>query len=909
MEYLLVASIVGMGVMFQKNKKDIPDINKRPLKKVPRNQIPSSTNVYTSKRAYNIFQDEQKQANALFDKSLYPQDTNVVTPGPPYPIMYNKVDYADKTLPIEFDKYQKYDNILVDNLGDNSSPMPNKALSNKSIPETGGFNGISLTGNQIDPNNFTHNNMQPFFGGGVKQNLDEFSTRGTFETFTGTNDNYQNKQEQTPLFQPQKNMSNIYGAQNLDGYMLDRYYVSNIRSNESPIQQVYVGPGLNQGYTNEPSGGFQQADTRDYVLPKTTDESRVKTNPKISYYGRVNSGQKIAKPGKIGTVYKNQPDTFYVQQPDRYFTTTGQIIAPEQRPCIVTKYTNRKTTEMMSRKGSAAPTHGTVAQVRSKYKVSNKVTYKYDDPIDSNKAGQWSILDLFTGNSKDRNDDYGKKTIKLRNNKKLPSNNKNFVMNYQSQNKSTPARSTQKVKVPKKYGMIKNERETGNFNGSTKGVVYDPNDIARATIKETNIDNYYRSNVGVNTKGNVVYDPNDIARTTIKETNIDNNFRSNVAVNTKGNVVYDPNDTARTTIKETNIDNYYRSNVGVNTKGNVVFDPNDIARTTIKETNIDNNFRSNVGVNTKGNVVYDPNHIARTTIKETNIDNNFRSNVGVNTKGNVVYDPNHIARTTIKETNIDNNFRSNVGVNTKGNVVYDPNHIARTTIKETNIDNKRNGNINSQANKNYIRNKNKAKKTIKQSTMLKDSLGLASEIRNDGHTIKQVQVPGTQRMTTSVDYVGDANGPELGAYDVTGVEAKHTLKQDTSNIEYTGNAGNDGVNNVPMSYEDIYNAEIKAIRGTIDKGFTPGPNGPNKIVGGRDINATTHKLNETQNEYLVERGVQSDKVYNSIPQLTEVNITSRKDIAPNEPLADRINPEMISAFKENPYTQPLSSWA
>ena len=810
MEYLLVASIVGMGVIFQKNKKDAPDINKKPLKKVPKNQIPSSTNVYTSKRAYNIFQNEQKQANVLFDKSLYPVDTNVVTPGPPYPIMYNKVDYADKTLPIEFDKYQKYDNILVDNLSDNSPPMPNKSVSNKSIPETGGFNGISLTGNQIDPNEFTHNNMQPFFGGGVKQNLDEFSTRGTFENFTGTVDNYQKKQEQTPLFQPQKNMSNTYGAQNLDGYMLDRYYVSNIRSNESPIQQVYVGPGLNQGYTNEPSGGFQQADTLDYVMPKTTDEIRVKTNPKISYYGRVNSGQKIAKPGKIGTVYKNQPDTFYVQQPDRYFTTTGQIIAPEQRPCIVTKYTNRKTTELMTRKGSAAPTHGTVAQVRSKYKVSNKVTYKYDDPIDSNKAGQWSILDLFSGDKKNVNDDYGKKTIKLRNNKKLPSNNKNIVMNYHSQNKATPARPTQKVRVPKKYGLIKNGRETGNFNGAKNGVVYDPNNIARPTIKETNIDNYYRSNVGVSTKGNVVYDPNDIARTTIKETNIDNNFRSNVSVNTKGNVVYDPND---------------------------------------------------------------------------------------------------IARTTIKETNIDNNFRSNVSVNTKGNVVYDPNDIARTTIKETNIDNKRSGNINSQANKNYIRNKNKAKRTVKQTTMLKDSLGLASEIRNDGHTIKQVQVPGTQRMSTSVNYVGDANGPELGAYDVTGVEAKNTLKQETSNIEYTGNAGNDGVNNNPMSYEDIYNAEIKAIRGTIDQGFTPGPNGPNKIISGKDIHATTHKLNETQNEYLVERGVQSNKVYNSIPQLNEVNITTRKDIVPNEPLADRINPEMVSAFKENPYTQPLSSWA
>ena len=653
--------------------------------------------------------------------------------------------------------------------------------------------------------------MQPFFGGGVKQNLDEFSTRGTFETFTGTNDNYQKKQEQTPLFQPQKNMSNVYGAQNLDGYMLDRYYVSNIRENETPIEKVYVGPGLNQGYTNEPTGGFQQADTRDYVLPKTTDEIRVKTNPKISYYGRVNSGQKIAKPGKIGTVYKNQPDTFYVQQPDRYFTTTGQVIAPEQRPCIVSKYTNRKTTELVTRKGSAAPTHGTVAQVRSKYKVSNKVTYKYDDPIDSNKVGQWSILDMFSGNKQKRPDDYGKKTIRLRNNKKLPSNNKNFVMNYQSQQKSTPARSTQKLKIPKKYHSIKNQREKGNFQGSTKGVVYDPNDTARATIKETNIDNNYRSNVGVSSKGNVVYDPNDIARTTIKETNIDNN---------------------------------YRSNIGVSSKGNVVYDPNDIARTTIKETNIDNNYQSNVGVNTKGNVVYDPNDIARTTIKETNIDNNHLGNTSTN------------------------------------------------------------------ANKSYIRNKGIAKKTVKQTTLLKDALGVATEVRNDGHSVTDIQVPGTQRQSTSVSYVGTSDGPDLGAYDVTEVEAKHTLKEETSNIEYTGNVGNaGGISDAPMSYEDIYNAEIKAIRGMTDKGFTPGASGYNKIIGGNDIHATTHKLNEIQNEYLVERGVQSDKVYNSIPQITEVNITTRKDIAPNEPLADRINPEMIKAFQENPYTQSLKSWA
>ena len=47
-------------------------------------------------------------------------------------------------------------------------------------------------------------------------------------------------------------------------------------------------------------------------------------------------------------------------------------------------------------------------------------------------------------------------------------------------------------------------------------------------------------------------------------------------------------------------------------------------------------------------------------------------------------------------------------------------------------------------------------------------------------------------------------------------------------IEMRG--GNDGVNTAPMSYQDIYNSTIKAIRGDLDEGYTPGANGPNNIV-------------------------------------------------------------------------------
>ena len=852
MEYVIAASIVGLGFILKNENKTTTKsvIDKNFQKKIPPSQLPSPDTVYTSKRAYNIFQGQQKMADVLFDKSLYPQDTNIITPGPPVPIIYNKVDYTDKQLPIEFNSYQSYDNITIDNSQPILVKNPDPAALNKSEPDSGGWTGISLTGDQINPNKFTHNNMVPFFGGGVTQNLDEFSTRGIFENFTGTQDNYQKKQEQGLLFQPQKNMSNVYGTGSLDGFLLERYYVSNIRSNETPIEKVYVGPGLNQGFTNEPSGGFQQADTLDYVLPKTVDELRVKTDPKISYYGRINPGAKIAKPGKIGTVYKNKPDTFYIQEPDRYFTTTGQVIAAEQRPCIVTKYTNRKTTELKTRTGSAAPTNGTVAQIRSKYKISPKVTYSPGPPRNVDGGGQWSILNMLGLDTQKKPNalipnDYGKQSFKVRNDKREIMNltGKKLVMNYKAPIEKGSSRTKQLPKNTKKQEQINNPKIYGNLNGHKKGIIYDPNNVPKTTIKETNI--YYDYQGGAQNKN-------------------------------RGGVVYDPNDTPKTTIKETNIHNSHSGIMNANTPKGVAYDPNDIARTTIKETNIDNKYQGAIQNKNRGGVVYDPNDVARTTIKETNIHNSHSGILNSNTPKGVVYDPNDITRPTIKETTINNDRKANINNSNKGN---------------------------------YIKNQDKPKKTMKQTTMISNAMGIATQKRNDAHVFKEIQVPETIREHSSVSYYGDADGPDLGAYDVTEVQAPDTLRQETSDIEYFGGAGNDGVNMKPMSYEDIYNAEIKAIRSTIDEGYTPGAMGPNQGISGSDINVSTSRIGDIQNKYLTERGVQANKVYNSLPQMSSVNLTQEKEIVPNEPLADRINPVIVNAFKENPYTQSLTSWA
>jgi hypothetical protein len=817
MEYLIVGTVFGLGYLFN---KDGINREEEVIEEVPENLKPNGINIYENNNVNKIRQNEQKIADKLYEKTKDSINTNIIIPGPPKYDNFNKVDYTDNKLPIEF----------------NTEPTINNIKSNNNTNE------ISLTGEPIDKNNFIHNNMTPFFGGSIKQNVDDYANQELFENFTGTDSTYQKKKEIAPLFKPKTNVTNPYGLQSLDGFMNERYVVGNIRNNISPLEKIYVGPGLNKGYNNDPTGGFQQADTRDYVLPKTVNETRVKTNPKVSYYGRIISGEKINKPGKIGCIEKNRPDTFFIENPDRYFTTTGNCIAARQRPNIVMKYVNRPKNEKKSRIGPAGTTHGSSEPVRSKVKNSTKQQLsKYANGI-INATGKWN-----SNNSS--NSDYGKSNIKLPCNKRnlTCKNNRNGNLQF-SEKFGSSKRNNQRPRFTRKTNVIGNPRWSGNVNGiSNKGsVIYDPNDIARATIKETNIHNNRKGNLnstGPN-KG-TVYDPNDIARTTIKETNIHNNRKGNL--NSTG-----PN------------------------KG-TVYDPNDITRTTIKETNIHNNRKGNLnstGPN-KG-TVYDPNDIARTTIKETNIHNNRKGNL--------------------------NSTGPNKGI------VYDPNDITRTTIKETNIHNNRDGNI-SEYKRSPMRNPNeRLKVTTKQTTLLSNLTGnIEKQNRNDAYKDSNIEAIETNRQFTSREYAGDAQGSAEGGYQVTETEAPNTNRQFTTDLEYSGIAGG-GSEMQPMSYSDIYNSTIKSIRDETSIERVPGAQAPNKPISVDKINMTTNKQGDLQNCNLQNRGNISTKVYNSIPQTIVCGQTKDKETVPNKPIADRLNPNILDAFKNNPYTQPLDSF-
>ena len=733
MEVCVAAGVLGIGYLFSKDGLNREN-KKKFITNISKNNLPTGNNIYNSKETIKIIKNQQKKADNLFKETL-DKNSNVIIAGPPEPL-FHKVDYTNKNLPIEFDNNNR--NIDLNN----TKQMKNTSqIFSMNKESSGGWHGISLTGEPINPENFKHNNMVPFFGSKIKQNVDEYANNTIMENFTGSSMNYQKKKEVEYMFKPQKNITNAgYGFQNLDLNMKDRYIVGNIMNNTTPFESVHVGPGLNKGYTSQPSGGFQQADTREYIMPKTTNQLRVKTNPKLSYSGSIITGKAIGlKPGKVGVIEKNRPDTFYIQTPDMYFTTTGACTGAKQRPNIVMKHVNRKTTQLKKRVGPAAPTKGSKEKIRSKVKNSRRIQLKNDGPRN---------LGMNRGNK--TKDDYGKKNYRLKKTIRQCTGGKTQISNLTRAHgaDNVQARNTQKPRRTRKTNVIGNARWTGNVQGpQNRHTVYDPNDVARTTIKETNIHNTVTANFGnTGPSRQTVYDPNDVARTTIKETNIHNNVTAN----------YNRQDTLKP----------------------YVYDPNDIAKITTKQT----------------------------TMARYYVGNPENEGQGERGYSNTSYD-----------------FGEN------------------------------------------------------------------------------------NRDTTNMSYTNNPHGQDQGGYQVAGVQAPNTNRQFSSR-EYAGGAGN-GAEIKPISYADVYNATIRGLKEKVSMGRAPTLSGAKKTVGGSNIKMSTRKMGDIQNEQLEKRGRVTTRVHNSLPVAQNCGVTSNKETVPNEPLQQRLDPSMLDAYKKNPFTQSLKSYA
>jgi len=130
------------------------------------------------------------------------------------------------------------------------------------------------------------------------------------------------------------------------------------------------------------------------------------------------------------------------------------------------------------------------------------------------------------------------------------------------------------------------------------------------------------------------------------------------------------------------------------------------------------------------------------------------------------------------------------------------------------------------------------------------------------------------------------------------------MQRDTTNVEHTGMAGPNGFA-FPKSYEAEYRQ-----RNNVNKTQTNRPNqGGTQIFNQNDNISIQKRDGDRDNNRLWvpssgnTAGVTARGIVDSIDR---VKVSQGYDQNIN---TDRISPDILSAFKSNPYTQSLSSWA
>ena len=749
-----------------------------------------------------------------------------------------------------------------------------------------GYYKSPLTGEVMKIEEFTHNNMQPFFGSQVRQNLTDGSTSHILETHTGASEVYREKGELKNMFEMERDIGNVNGAANYNSEDIKlRYNPSQKRQNESPITPIRVGPGLNQGYGWKPSGGVNQSNVRDFVMPKNVDQMRTLDNPKLSYKGRLIMGLKESQRPVVPAPKKYHPETFYRNSPDRYFKTGGENKKPRVRSECYAKPNNKKTTK--SYYGSVGPATSTRPRQIPSIKKSNKNTYRYPGARNLGAGGQWNHNDNDSnndGNDKNTVGDYGKKSIEIKPQERDVTQQRNHYSNVKSIVEAIVMPILDIFKETRKENFIGNPRPSGNMKAQmpSKLTIHDPDDVMKTTIKETTEDNQHNGNIGAQMPSKLtVHDPDDVMKTTIKETTEDNQHSGHVGTQMPSKLtVHDPDDVLKTTMKELTIDNEHSGYIGAQMPSKLtVYDPDNVLRTTIKELTIDNEHSGHIGAQMPSKLtVYDPDAVLKTTMKELMVDNTHSGFFGqMGAYKQTVRDPDNVLRTTIKETNIENKA---IHINLSGPValtVYDPDDVAKTTIKETTIDNDHMGHI--QGTTGY----------------------------NTGYTVANMLPRNTQKQFLSDHhYQGHADGqtgsgPGRG-YLVSNVDAKNTQRQFQTNYPYQGHASHHVSSQT--SYASGYAARLNPNKEKLAAGRAPTKNSVKFAAGKDTFNNQTKKI---EGDVINIREPYETRTYSIPPQQNQCGVTNLKDKLSEDMNRERIDPSLLDAHRQNPYTQRLDS--
>jgi len=528
------------------------------------NDMPSMNNIYDSTYYPKTREYEQELANSKYKKARNPFKTGVVPRPAESSMFYDTTD---------------------------SPYNPNYIHS--------------LSGDAIPLSDFKHGNMQPFLKKGITQNTNLNNNQNFHEKF-GYNEYKNRKTEVESFFEP---TANIIGTDNNTPFLLDRTNITNVQNNYNPIKSIRVAPGLNMGYTSEGSGGFHQADTRNYVKPPQKEELRPKNDQRSSIFEiPIQAPMKslVDKRGVAQPFQKNRPETVYEQDEDNWFKGQSVLKKDTSRPNENLRDTTR----------------------RNIYQNNYYGSVRIDEGMgDMNDYGRNSILVYDTE-------------------KHEIAKQETQVANFSSVIKAMVAPITDALKITMKEYFLNPVRDYGNAvpQMPEKATTYDPvNHIMKTTVKETTIHDNENGNLTGNKESyTALYDD---ARTTTRETMLHEDENGNLTGNKETySGLYDD---ARTTAKETMIHENENGNLTGNKE--TYSGLYDDARTTAKETMIHDEYSGNIRVRETGQMKSGDN--MRVTTKQTLPSRDTTRNINnVNYYSTYVYDPSIVAKTTLKET-------------------------------------------------------------------------------------------------------------------------------------------------------------------------------------------------------------------------------------------------------------------
>ena len=392
-----------------------------------------------------------------------------------------------------------------------------------------GYITSDLTGQRMPSKDFTHNNMVPFFGGRIKQNVAVDTNTSILDAYTGAGSTDLRKKEVETMFNTaQTPYGNPFGMEDNTDFFQERMSSDlgqlRRRNNERPFEPTRVASALDEKFGLTGKGGFQQLEINEIMkkaMP-TTEKLRTADNQKFTYKQPVVPGQRFvtAGPDNPGEVRKYKPDTFYIDEAGERFigAFAEEHQAETVRPIQVYKFVTRPETssEFM---GPAASQEFGESYVSGEYRMPMAQQYGGAGYRNADMTGYYTKdVDMPEA-------DYGRSSIEIRPNERLTTQDRVMGLNLApADNQLVSVHYTDSARPTNRAETVGNIRQTGTPTGYAGGApaitVWDPSDVARTTVKETTIE-WGNLGLGIATAADQptklkVYDPDDIARPTQK---------------------------------------------------------------------------------------------------------------------------------------------------------------------------------------------------------------------------------------------------------------------------------------------------------------------------------------------------------------------------------------------------------